>query len=254
MSHVNREDQPGRVFHVTSRVNWRAWHLGDDKTKRKLAALINEAAASCHMRIWAVVIVDNHFHGVFQSPTEPVYRQLTGRRTRCRHFRPWPKNHQNSSVMAQFMRSVRRKLSVWRQKELGLSGRFWESDYDARVITDPYSLLVRIAYDHRNPTKAKIVTLPEEYEWSSAREWTTGEPGVIPLSLPGTLPFGLRLDEFRREIVRYQTVGLLDDLGDELEELFARPDDAGEALRNLLSEHGLSIRGIGAAEYRRNPL
>ena len=219
-----------------------------------LAALINEAAAKYHVRIWAVVIVDNHFHGVFQSPIEPAFRQLTSRRTRCRHLRPWPRNHQNSSVMAQFMRSVRRRLSVWRQKDLGLSGRFWESDYDASVISDPFSLLARIAYDHRNPTRAKIVTLPEEYEWSSAREWTTGEPGVIPLSLPGPLPFGLCLEEFRREVVRFQTVRLLDDLGDELEKLFARPDDAGAALRKLLSEHGLSIRGIGAAKHQRNPL
>lgn len=253
MSHVNREDQPGRVFHVTSRVNWRAWHLGDDKTKRMLAALINEAAVKFQVRIWAVVIVDNHFHGLFQSPPEPVYRQLTGRRTRCRHFRPWPKNHQNSSVMAQFMRSVRLKLSVWRQRDLGLSGRFWEGNYDARVITDPFSLLVRIAYDHRNPVKARIVTLPEEYEWSSAQEWTTGEPGVIPLSLPGPLPFGLRLDEFRREVVRYQAMRLLDDQADKLEELLARPDDAGEALREFLSEHGLSTRGINAAKRRRKP-
>ena len=138
-------------------------------------------------------------------------------RTGCRHFRPWPKHHQNSSVIAQYMRTVRRKLSVRRQNALGLSGRFWESRYDARIVSDPFSLVVRIAYDHRNPVKQSLVPRPEAYTWSTANEWATGEEGDIPICLQGPLPFGLSFDSLRRSVIHYQQSKALDDCGEEIE-------------------------------------
>ena len=134
---------------------------------------------------------------------------------------------------------LRRTTSVRRHNQLGLSGRFWEAPYDARVVQTSLSLAVRIAYDHRNPVKQGMVDAPEAYPWSSAKEWTTGNRGGIPLTLPATLPFGLDLEELRRDVLSYQATQQLDERSDELETVFVtRPTD-DDALRRLLAECGI---------------
>lgn len=238
MSHIRRTDGPDRLFHITARVNWRAWHLETDQAKSTLADLIIDAATEFGVFVLACVLMSNHMHAVLQSPPEPIYRRLTGRRTPCRHFRPWPANHQKSTVIGQLMRVVRRGMSVLRQSELELSGRFWEAAYDARPITNPLSLLVRVAYDHRNPTKAGVVVRPEDYPWSTANEWATGKKGPIPLILPDSLPFGLRLDEFRKDVTRYQRLRQLDDLDEGMQRLILRGADPA-TLRDALASCGI---------------
>jgi REP element-mobilizing transposase RayT len=192
--------------------------------------------------------MSNHFHLVVQSPPEQVFRRLTGRRTKCRHFRQYPPRHQKSSVIAQFMRAVRRTMSVRRQRQLDLSGRFWEGQYDARPILDPLSLVVRIAYDHRNPVKEGMVGEAEDYRWSSAAQWATGEAGVIPVDFREPLPFGLSFGELQSRVLEYQAARELDDCATELDSLFATPLGwHAKGLRAILAEHGLRDCGIRAA-------
>ena len=203
MGRKRRRDGPGRIFHITARVNWRVWHLLEEKARRLLARLIREQALAFDVAVLAYVFMANHFHLVTVSPEPKLYRAHTSRRTACRHRQPFPRGHQNASVVSQFMREVRRTMSKLRQHDLGLTGKFWEGDYDARLVESPESLLVRIAYDHRNPVKAGIVERPEDYLWSSARTWRSGEPGPIPLSLDSK-PLGLGREELVESVLRFE--------------------------------------------------
>jgi REP element-mobilizing transposase RayT len=206
-----REDAPDRLSHITARVNWRAWHLNDDVARRELAGLIAAAAEEFCVSILAYALMANHLHAVVKSPPPIVYRKLTGRRTPCRHWSPWPTGHQSSTVIAQFMRKIRRAMSGIRQSQLGLSGRFWEGAYDSRRISDPWGLVVRMAYDHRNPVRARIVARPEDYPWSSARFWAYGAPSPIPIDLH-CCPLEMGAEELREKVLRYQASKTLDDL------------------------------------------
>ena len=200
MRHRLRDDAPLQIFHITARVNWRAWHLATDHAKRLLAELIQRATRSYGVRLFAWVLMSNHFHLVSQSPPDAVFHALTGRRTGCRHFRAWPAGHPNAAVMSRFMRTIRQGMTnIWR-KELELEGRFWDGPYDARPVHSIASLVARIAYDHCNPVKAGMVAAPEDYPWSSAGEWTTGEPGEIPVCLCGDPLFGVSFEELRERI------------------------------------------------------
>jgi hypothetical protein len=114
------------------------------------------------------------------------------------------------------MREIRRRLSKLRQSDLGLSGRFWEDDYDARPVRSKESLLVRIAYDHRNPVKAGIVDRAEQYVWSSARSWRFGEEGPIPIALDAQ-PLGLSREELVRQVLRFERWSDLDEFVPSLE-------------------------------------
>ncbi|MFH0958311.1 MAG: transposase [Pseudomonadota bacterium] len=63
--------------------------------------------------------------------------------------------------------------------------RFWQAGggYDRNVFSDK-AIRRAIEYIHNNPVKAGLVGHPEEYAWSSARFWVTGETKPIALDIP----------------------------------------------------------------------
>ncbi|MHC4933153.1 MAG: transposase [Planctomycetota bacterium] len=211
-----RNDGPGRTWHITGRVNWRLWHLAIDGAIPLFLRLLGSAVEEFSMTLWAYVFMSNHYHLVLQSPEGERFRTLTGRRARNRHFRPWPKRHYKSSVLAQCMRTTLRGVSTKLQHQLEISGHFWEERYDARLISDSWSLIVRIAYDHRNPVREGMVIRPEEYPWSSAGWWAGTGDSPVPLGTGKDLPFGLELGPLRQAILRYQASRQLDDAMKEL--------------------------------------
>jgi REP element-mobilizing transposase RayT len=224
-------------------VNWRAWHLEDDRAKQFLARLIRAAAEELGLDVFVAVLMSNHMHAVVRSPPEPLYRQHTSRRMPNRHYRPWPKGHQKSTLIAQFMRSIRQRMSQRRHKELGLSGRFWEGRYDARPIEDATSLVVRVAYDHRNPVKAGMVLRPEQYRWSTAGTWGSGTLTPLAVLIRQPLPFGLTRGQFRRDLLRYQNDERLDGMSEDLDTLWSSPGPiTAEAWAELLERHGINLR------------
>ncbi|MHC4959585.1 MAG: transposase [Planctomycetota bacterium] len=243
MSKSFRADGPGCVFHITSRVNWRAWHLDVDSVKATLAELTAAAACEFGVVVLAYVLMDNHFHLVVWSPPAALFRKLTSRRTACRHRRPWPPGHQNASVLAQFMRKIRTSMSRKRHRELGVSGHFWEGRYDARMVDSPLSLAVRIAYDHRNPVKAGMVATPEDYRWSSARTWVQGGDSDIPLDL-ARLPFDADPASLHRNVLLYQRTPELDG-ADGLTQLLRSRACTSDGIRHELEQAGIPIQVCG---------
>jgi REP element-mobilizing transposase RayT len=57
--------------------------------------------------------------------------------------------------------------------------RFWRPRFDDLIITSTRQFKIKAAYIHNNPVKAGIVAQAEDFEFSSARQWTTGETGWI---------------------------------------------------------------------------
>jgi REP element-mobilizing transposase RayT len=245
MSKPNAKDGPGHVSHITGRVNWQVWHLNADRAKDRLAALIDEVAQEFHVSVFAFVLMSNHFHLVVQSPPDREFARLTSRRTSCGHLRPWPKGHQLASVRAQFMHRVRSRMSRERQELIGVRGRFWDGQYDARTVDSATSFAIRIAYDHRNPVKAKMVAAPEDYRWSSARTWSRGEDSGIKLALD-SLPFAADPAELHRVILEYQGSASLDGV-DGLAKLLKSCRTGVRDLEELLRDRGIPIFEFGTA-------
>ncbi|MCZ6573682.1 MAG: hypothetical protein O7C98_11015 [Planctomycetota bacterium] len=206
-----RNDEPNAVFHMTGRVNWKVWHLGDFERGRIFFDELTGAADAFGVDLLALVLMSNHFHLVTRSPDKAVFARHTSRRTRCRHRRPYPKRHQNSRVISQFARRLRRRVGARIHANLETTGRFWDGELYARRIDDPLDLLHTIAYDHRNPVRAGIVRRAESYERSSAA-WWAGGPGPVRVCGRGKLPFDLKIESFREELIAYQESRMPDDL------------------------------------------
>lgn len=239
-----RNDAPGAVHHVTARVNWRVWHLKSRGRARFFMQALVKAAESFAVNLLAFVLMSNHFHLVLRSPEEAKYRELTGRRTRCRHFRPWPRKHANATVLAQAMRRLMYTVSRNVHAELDLTGQFWEGPFHSRPITDSMDLTVTMAYDHRNPVRAGMTLRPEDHGCGSAAWWAGTGPSPVPLLEYGGVPFGLTVEELRREVIRYQRSRHLDDvLGALRKEGIEWYELEREARRELLERAGLAWSG-----------
>ena len=59
--------------------------------------------------------------------------------------------------------------------------RFWMPRYDDFLVTSEEQYNRKLNYIHNNPIKAGISGRPEDYPFSSARNWLLGEPGIITI-------------------------------------------------------------------------
>lgn len=214
MRHLDRKDAPDTLWHVSARVNWKAWHLVTEQAFRVFTDCFGRAIERFAMDLIAFVLMSNHFHAVMRSPPEPVYRRLTGRRTKCRHFRPYPQGHPKSTVIGQCLQHFKVGVAKRIQASLGLSGHFWDGKHFRRKLSDPNELVIAIAYDHRNPVRQAIAARPEDYPRSSAAWWERGDVPALPLCRRPDHPFGLSFEALRDELLRFQRDKRLDDVMD----------------------------------------
>jgi REP element-mobilizing transposase RayT len=212
MDTIARRDAPNTVWHITSRVNWRAWHLGPEEACGAFLESLSEALQRFRVDILAYVVMSNHYHAVVRSPDEEPYRQMTGRRTRCRHFLAWPPRHPRSTVVGQCVRALQLSVGGRIQGKLGLTGHFWEGKHHRRRLDDEWALVTAIAYDHRNPVVQGMAPRAEDYVRSSAGWWAQSRPAAVPLCTRHDFPFGSTLERVREHVVRFQMDKRLDDV------------------------------------------
>jgi len=212
MRHLDRQDAPDTVWHISSRVNWQAWHLGNEPAYRVFTDCFRRATDRFAMDRFSFVLMSNHFHAALRSPPKAIYRELTGRRTKCRHFRPYPKGHPKATVIGQCLKHLKVAVAKRIQDSLELHGHFWDGKHFRRKLVDAADLVIAVAYDHRNPVRQGMVARPEDYPRSSAAWWENGGPTALPLCQRPDLPFGISLEEFREDLRRYQRDKRLDDV------------------------------------------
>ncbi|MHC4937681.1 MAG: transposase [Planctomycetota bacterium] len=250
----NHPDQPDATWHLTQRVNWRAWHLEPDGAYAKVVEAFDEAATRFGVDVLSFVAMSNHIHACLRSPAESRFRELTSRRTKCRHRRPYPRGHTKSSVIGQFARQFSLHVAHAIQDDLGLEGHLWGGPHDRRLVRSPRHLVAVIAYGHRNPVKAGMVSKPEDYGRSTAAWWASNGPSPLPVVRRGELPFDLSLEELRSAVLAYQADRQLDAAMAEFARTRLRPDsDVGAArLESILDEYGLG--SVDAARLPRSAL
>jgi len=247
MRNTGREDSPSAVWHLTSRVNWKAWHLAPEESARVFLRCLGESLDHFDINLLAVVVMSNHYHAVLQSPHGDEYARLTSRRTACRHRRSWPAGHPKATVIGQCARHFKLEVANRIQSRLGLKGHFWEGRHHRRQIHDVWALVTVVAYDHRNPVRAAMVAQPEDYPRSSAAWWSHGARPPLPLCRREDFPFGISREAFRDQLLRFQAEKRIDDVMEVFERARLPIDSArGRTyLERLMARAGLDpLRGL----------
>ncbi len=133
----------GVVHHITQRGNYRQSVFEDDSDKRKYVEFIREYSEKYGMKIYAYCLMSNHVHFI-AAPVKEDSLAMTFK-------------YSNMRYSSYFNKKNRRSGHLWQ-------GRFYSCPLQFEHA------LEALRYVERNPVRARMVELPWEYEWSSARE------------------------------------------------------------------------------------
>ena len=167
MARALRLQFSGAIYHVTTRGNERRPIYRDDMDRRRFLAKLADYVQGHHIRLYAYVLMSNHFHLLLETPRANLVAFM---------------QQLNSSYCTYFNRRHRR------------SGHLFGGRYKAKLVEGDEYLLRLTRYIHLNPVAIRSITsLPLEekqnalrgYSWSSypsyaglrkAKSWVDYEP------------------------------------------------------------------------------
>ena len=80
------------------------------------------------------------------------------------------------------MRDFKKFISQKEAKGLGITEpTIWQYRYDRVAISTENVLRIKLEYIHANPVRSGLVGKAEDWPWSSAGDYLSGRPGVIPI-------------------------------------------------------------------------
>jgi len=142
--------------------------------KEFLAGAIIRARDKHDFDLWAYIFMPEHVHMIIFPKRE---------------------EYSTSEILKFIKQSVSRRIvarlkeknpRALRQLETGLKQpryRFWQDGrgYD-RNYWSASEIIRQVEYIHHNPVRRGLVEKPEDWYWSSARDWMTGEEGPIRIN------------------------------------------------------------------------
>lgn len=137
-----RPQLPGMPFHITARIQGREPRFRG--IEHSVASRILDAQCRSDAGLLAWAVMPNHLHLVLQQGREPL---------------------------SQFMQPLLRRLAILVQKCTGAEGHIFERRFHASACLDADYIRNAIVYTHLNPVRAGLCRSPDEYPWSSHREY-----------------------------------------------------------------------------------
>jgi REP element-mobilizing transposase RayT len=147
MARPLRIEYPGAVYHVTSRGNARQDIVADDRDRSQFLTMLAHVVDRFGWRCHAYCLMNNHYHLLLETPQPNLslgMRQLNGRYTQAY-------NRRHERV-----------------------GHLFQGRFTAILVEKEAHLLELCRYVVLNPFRAKMVSHPRLWAWSSYRA-TVGE-------------------------------------------------------------------------------
>jgi putative transposase len=122
------------------------------------------------LKIYAWVILDNHFHAILAAPDlSAVLRDL--------------KSFTAYEILKQLAEERRDwlldRLHFRHASHKPTEYQVWQEGSHPQVIADDAMMLQKLEYLHNNPVKRGWVTAPEHWRYSSAHEWLGGARSLL---------------------------------------------------------------------------
>ncbi len=140
MARPLRIDIENGLYHVTSRGWERRAIVRDDADREHWLRLLERVAVRCDWRVFAWVLMSNHFHLYLRTPQPNLSVGM---------------HDLNSGYASAFNRRHRR------------SGALYQGRFKAVLVEDESYSLELTRYVHLNPVRAMLVETPQQYAWSS---------------------------------------------------------------------------------------
>lgn len=130
----------GAIYHIIQRGKDREAIFADKGDKIYLLEIVSESKEIYDFKLFAYVIMDNHYHFLIQTLNIPI---------------------------SKIMHRINTNYAKYYNKKMNRTGPVFEDRYKGILVQDESYLLTLVRYIHNNPVKAKICRNMEEYPWSS---------------------------------------------------------------------------------------
>lgn len=140
MARKSRVHYPGAFYHVILRGNAGNPVFFEDADRSRFFLLVQEGVERFKHRIHGYCLMTNHIHLIIQVDDIPLSRII-----------------QNLSF--RYTRYINSKKKQ--------TGHLFQGRYKALLLSADSYLLQLVRYIHNNPVRAKMVSLPSDYRWSS---------------------------------------------------------------------------------------
>jgi len=147
MGRIARVVAPGVPHHITQRGNARQVVFDDARDRRVYLELLRYYAGKYRLQIWAWCLMSNHIHLLAVPETADSLKRTLAR--------------------------THRDYACYRNAQLATCGHLWQSRYFSCPV-DEAGVWTVMAYIERNPVRACLVEIAEDYIWSSARAHVIG--------------------------------------------------------------------------------
>lgn len=154
MARSPRIEYPGAVYHVTTRGDNREIIFVDDYDRREYLRLLRRAKKEQGIKLFGYCLMGNHTHLCLQVQNIPL---------------------------SKVMHSLNHLYALYFNQRHGRVGHLFQERYFAKVCLDDQYLLTMMAYIDWNPVHGGIVDDPQDYPWSSHRQYVGLGEGIADL-------------------------------------------------------------------------
>jgi len=191
--------EAGSFYHVVSRVVDRQM-VFDCAAKETLRGMLRRVADFCGIRVITYALLDNHFHILMQVPVpqsitdEELIRRIgvlygdqiarnieislqtmvkAGEEKQAAELRE--KYLYRMWNMAEFMKTLKQRVSIWQNRNRHRKGTLWEERYKSVLVEGKQNALAAVAaYIDLNAVRAGIVADPKDYRYCGYGEAVGG--------------------------------------------------------------------------------
>ena len=177
MPRSTRELSSTGVYHIMMRGNEKRNIFIDDKDRERFLKIINSKNINGEYEIFGYCLMNNHIHLIIKESTMGI---------------------------SKIIKRINISYAQYFNKKYNRIGHVFQDRFKSEAIEDDNYLLCAIRYIHNNPVKAKIVSHPSKYKWSSYNNYISGESNIVSIDFV----LSLYSDDIKKAIRNYQNFSL----------------------------------------------
>jgi REP element-mobilizing transposase RayT len=147
----------GGFYHVITRGNQKQKTFREEQDFLKYLRVLGDYKVRYGFSLYAYVLMNNHVHLLITTEKTPLSKVLQG---------------------------INQRYTMYFNRKYRTVGHLFQGRYRAILCDRDEYLLTLVRYLHYNPVRAKIVRGPEDYPWSSHREYDDpSRAGIVDTTL-----------------------------------------------------------------------
>jgi putative transposase len=144
MARQLRIEYEGAFYHITSRGNQRGKIFWDAKDRERLKTILERTKERYGYLLHGYVFMSNHYHLLIETPRANI---------------------------KQIMQNINTSYTVFVNRRYRRSGHLFQGRYKAFIVDKERYLLGLGRYIHLNPVRVGVVRRPQDFRWSSYRDY-----------------------------------------------------------------------------------